>query len=95
MLDNGFRLQAGSQVGFLVGAKAKVGDTKADAKDNLKRVDFGLVAAMRYVNPKSEFVIDTRYNIGLSNINENSSVKSYNRSLQVGGGTFLSINNVS
>jgi hypothetical protein len=41
MFDNGFRLQAGLQVGFLVGAKAKVGDTKVYAKDNLKTVDLG------------------------------------------------------
>jgi Outer membrane protein beta-barrel domain len=94
MLENGFSLQARSQLGFLVSAKAKVGDTKIDIKDNLKAADFGLVASMRYANPKSGFGIDTTYNIGLSNINENSSLKSYNRGLQVRG-TFLSINNVS
>jgi Outer membrane protein beta-barrel domain len=84
MFDNGFRLQAGPQVGFLVSAKAKVGDTKIDVKDDLKTVDFGIGAGVGYVDPKSGFGIDARYNLGLSNINENSTVKSYNRGLQVG-----------
>jgi hypothetical protein len=84
MFDNGFRLQAGPQVGFLVSAKAKVGDTKIDVKDDLKKVDFGIGAGLGYVDPKSGFGIDARYNLGLSNINENSSPKSYNRGLQVG-----------
>lgn len=84
MFDNGFRIQAGPQVGFLVSAKAKVGDTKVDVKDNLKTVDFGLGAGLGYVDPKSGFGIDARYNLGLSNINENNTAKSYNRGLQVG-----------
>jgi hypothetical protein len=84
MFDNGFRLQAGPQVGFLVGAKAKVGDTKIDIKNDLKKVDFGIGAGLGYVDPKSGFGVDARYNLGLSNINENNSTKSYNRGLQVG-----------
>lgn len=84
MFDNGFRLQAGPQIGFLISAKAKVGDTKIDVKDNLKKVDFGLGAGLGYVDPKSGFGIDARYNLGLSNINDNNSIKSYNRGLQIG-----------
>jgi hypothetical protein len=84
MFDNGFRLQAGPQVGFLVSAKAKVGSTEIDLKDNLKKVDFALGAGIGYVHPSTGFGVDARYNLGLSNINENSTVKSYNRGLQVG-----------
>jgi Outer membrane protein beta-barrel domain len=84
MFDNGFRLQAGPQIGFLVSAKAKTGSTEIDLKNNLKKVDFALGAGIGYVHPASGFGVDARYNIGLSNINENGSVKSYNRGLQVG-----------
>ena len=84
MFDNGFRLEAGPQLGFLVGAKAESGNVKTDIKNNLKSVDFGLGAGIGYVHPASGFGVDARYNLGLSNINDNSSVKSTNRGLQLG-----------
>ena len=75
MFDNGFRLQAGPQVGFLV---------SADNKDNLNPVDFGVSIGASYVVPSTGFGIDTRYNLGLSNINKDDAVKSTNRGLQLG-----------
>ena len=44
MFDNGFRLQAGPQVGFLINGKAETNDSKTDVKDNFKTVDFALGA---------------------------------------------------
>ncbi len=84
MFDNGFRLEAGPQIGFLVNAKAKTPNSTVDIKNNFKKVDFGLGAGIGYVNPTSNFGIDARYNLGLSNINENTSSKSTNRGFQVG-----------
>ena len=84
MFDNGFRLQAGPQIGFLLAAKAKTGSTEIDFKDNLKKVDFSIGAGIGYVNPATGFGVDARYNIGVSNINDNTTSKSYNRGLQVG-----------
>ena len=84
MFDNGFRLQAGPQVGFLVNAKIKKPNSTIDVKDRFKKVDVGLGAGIGYVNPSTNFGIDARYNLGLSNINDNSSVKSTNRGFQVG-----------
>jgi hypothetical protein len=84
MFDNGFRLQAGPQLGFLVNAKSKIGNTSIDTKDNFKGVDLGASVGMSYVSPPSGFGFDVRYNIGLSNINENSAVNSNNRGLQLG-----------
>ena len=84
MFDNGFRIQAGPQVGFLISAKSKTGSTETDFKDNLKSVDFALGMGLGYVNPASGLGIDARYNLGLSNINDNSSVKSTNRGFQLG-----------
>jgi len=85
MFDNGFRLQAGPQVGFLLGAKSKFGSTEIDVKDQLNTVDFGIGAGIGYVHPPSGFGVDARYNLGLSNMNENSAAgKSYNRGFQLG-----------
>ena len=84
MFDNGFRLEAGPQFGFLVNAKAKTPNSTADIKNNFKKVDVGLGIGIGYVNPESNFGIDARYNLGLSNINENTSTKSTNRGFQVG-----------
>jgi hypothetical protein len=84
MFDNGFRLQAGPQVGFLTSAKSETNNTKTDFKDNLNSVDFALGAGVGYVNPPTGFGVDARYNLGLSDINKNGSVKSTNRGFQLG-----------
>ncbi len=39
MFDNGLRLQAGPQVGFLIGAKSKTGDVETDIKTDLSPID--------------------------------------------------------
>ena len=75
MFDNGFRLQAGPQVGFLV---------SADNKDDLNPIEFGVSFGASYVVPSTGFGIDARYNLGLSNINKESDVKSTNRGIQLG-----------
>jgi len=75
MFDNGFRLQAGPQVGFLV---------NADNKDELNPIEFGVSFGASYVVPSTGFGIDARYNLGLSNINKDSDVKSTNRGIQLG-----------
>ncbi len=75
MFDNGFRLQAGPQVGFLI---------SADNKDNLNPIDIGISIGASYVHPPTGFGIDARYNLGLSNINKNSDVNSTNRGFQLG-----------
>ncbi len=85
MFDNGFRIQAGPQVGFLINAKTEVGNVETDVKDQLKTVDFGVGAGIAYVDPRSGFGVDARYNLGLSDINDdNSNSKSTNRGFQVG-----------
>jgi len=84
MFDNGFRLQAGPQVGFLVSAKSKNNNDIINIKDNYKPIDFGVSIGASYVVPSTGFGIDARYNLGLSNINKESSVNSTNRGLQLG-----------
>ncbi len=84
MFDNGFRLMAGPQVGFLVSAKTEIDNTKTDVKDNLKKIELAFGVGASYVHPPSGFGVDARYNFGLNNINEMGTVNSYNRGLQVG-----------
>jgi hypothetical protein len=84
MFDNGFRLQAGPQVGFLINAETETNGASTDVKNNLKTVDFGLGVGVGYVHTASGFGVDARYNLGLSNINESDAVKSTNRGVQVG-----------
>ena len=84
MFDNGFRLEAGPQVGFLTGAKAVTGKTSVDVKDNLTTADFGLGFGVGYLNPPTGFGVDARYNLGLTDINKNSTVTSMNRGFQLG-----------
>ncbi len=80
MFDNGFRLQAGPQLGFLVGAKAN----GTDVKDDFKGVDIGVGIGASYVHPPSGFGVDFRYNHGLSSISENDAFETYNRGFQLG-----------
>lgn len=80
MFDNGFRLQAGPQLGFLVSARAN----GENVKDNYKGVEVGLGIGASYVHPPSGFGVDARYNHGLSNINNNEAIDSYNRGFQLG-----------
>ena len=86
MFDNGFRFEAGPQVGLLLTAKADNGTTKTDIKSDLKPVDVGLALGLGYIHVPSGFGVDARYNLGLSNINDddNSTLKANNRGFQLG-----------
>lgn len=75
MFDNGFRLQAGPQVGFLV---------SSDNNEDFSPVDLALSVGASYVVPATGFGIDLRYNLGLNDINKSSTVKSTNRGVQLG-----------
>jgi len=84
MFNNGFRLQAGPQLGILASAKSGSNNNKVDVKDNFENLDLGLGMGASYVNPATNFGIDIRYNVGLSNINKNGNTNYYNRGLQAG-----------
>ena len=75
MFDDGFRIQAGPQIGFLVSA-----DNKADYNP----IDFALSLGVSYVVPSTGFGIDLRYNHGLNDISKSNDVKSTNRGMQLG-----------
>ncbi len=84
MFDNGFRIEAGPQVGFLASAKFKVNNASTDVKDNYKGTDFGLAAGIGYVHPPSGFGVDARYVFGLTGVNKTGSPDLTNRGAQIG-----------
>ena len=75
MFDNGFRIQAGPQLGFLV---------SSDDDIDYNPVDFALSVGVSYVVPSTGFGVDLRYNHGLNDINKSSDVKATNRGIQFG-----------
>ena len=70
MFGDGFRLQAGPQVGFLVGAKRQdQDDNRFNIKENYEAVDFSLAAGLSFVS-SSGLGADVRWLFGLTNIND-------------------------
>ena len=84
MFDNGFRIEAGPQLGFLLNAKLDAGADEEDVKDDFKSVDFGIGAGLGYIHVPSGFGVNARYNLGLTNISESDAVESNNRGFQIG-----------
>ena len=84
MFDNGFRIQAGPQLGIMVNAESETNGVETELNDNLAAIDFALGAGLGWIHVPSGFGVDARYNFGITNINENSSVKSSNRGFQLG-----------
>jgi hypothetical protein len=84
MFSNGFRLEAGPQLGFLVSAKSEVNNTNINVKSSFNTVDFAVGLGVGYIKPSTGLGAGLRYNAGLSNINDNSSVKSTNNGFQLG-----------
>ena len=64
---NGLFFEAGPQVGFLVAAQQKVGNTSTDVKSRYNAVDFGYLAGLGYQR-KTGLGIGLRYNGGFTNI---------------------------
>ncbi len=83
MFGDGFRLETGPQLGILAAAHAKVLKTSTDIKDNFRTADFAWAFGLGYIT-HSGFGVDARYNLGLTNINDASATKVYNRVFQAG-----------
>ena len=62
----GLAIKAGVQPGFLMSCKTAIGDDEVDAKDFAEKFDLSIPVGVSY--EISDFVIDARYNFGLTNI---------------------------
>jgi hypothetical protein len=84
MFDNGFRLQAGPQVGFLLDGKIEgdAGGADVDIADDLKKIDAGVGLGVGYLS-YSGLGIEGRYNLGLTNINDVGTNELRNRVFQI------------
>ena len=83
-------IEAGPQIGFLVSAKNRTTDGNVKIQDQ-KTVDFGLNLGLAY-DLKNGMFFQTRYNLGLSNVNSGSdsnAVKYTNDVIQVSVGIKL------
>lgn len=83
MTDNGFRLQTGPQLGFLVSAKTKVDDVEENRKESFKGTDFSWTFGAGYLFPGG-FGLDARYNLGINDVWEPSNAEIKNSVFQFG-----------
>lgn len=71
MFDNGFRIEAGPQVGFLISAKLKDANGEAqDLDEGYNTVTFSIPVGVGYLL-STGFGFDARYNFGISNLADN------------------------
>lgn len=87
MFDNGFRLQTGPQIGFLVDVNDKQNgnETGILTSSDFKSTDVSWSFGLGYLD-YSGLGFDARYNLGISNISNFSgdATKLHNRVIQVG-----------
>ncbi len=69
MFNNGFRLEGGPQLGFLLNAKTKTNDVTED-NNSFESISISIPLGVGYLS-SSGWGLDARYVFGLSNINEN------------------------
>lgn len=67
MFDNGFRIETGPQIGFLLSAKNKTSNTTTDLKSQFKSTAFSIPLGLGYLTTTG-LGFDARYNFGISNI---------------------------
>ena len=73
---SGFNVVTGPQVGFLLSANIKAQGQSEDVKSSFKSTEFAWDFGVGYEIPKCPVGIEFRYNLGLSNIADNSSSSS-------------------
>lgn len=71
MVADGFALEAGPQVGFLLSATTKTPNSSYDSKNAFSAVDFSLGFGAGY-DIGENFNVGLRYNLGLTKLNKDS-----------------------
>ena len=70
---SGLFAETGPQLGFLLSAKVKESGQTTDVKSASQSTDFSWAFGVGYKIPKINLGIDARYNLGLTNVNKDSS----------------------
>ena len=83
MVNDGFRLQSGPQIGFLISAECEIGDVEINVDDVYDAVDFSWSFGAGYLFSNG-LGIDARYNLGLNNISDDDDFEAKNRVFQIG-----------
>ncbi len=78
-IAKGLAVKLGAQLGINVSAKQKFNKMTADVGDNIEAVDFSIPVGLSY--EYQNFVLDARYNWGLSNIVKGSGDNSVRNSV--------------
>ena len=76
----GFSLEVGPQIGFLLKAEGEVDGISVDFKDEVKNIDFGLNFGVGY-KMKNGLNFGVRYNLGLSNTNDMEGIDDKNQNI--------------
>ena len=83
MFNNGFRIEAGPQLGILTRAKIKDEDDNEEENDEaFKSTNVGLGFGLNYLS-QTGFGIGGRYNLGLNKINEENFIDAKGRAFQI------------
>jgi hypothetical protein len=83
MFNEGFRVQTGPQVGFMVSAEREEGHEEVDVSNDFSTFDFAWSFGASYLFPKG-VGIDARYNLGITDFAESPVYKAKNQVFQVG-----------
>lgn len=83
MTGSGFRFQTGPQIGIMTTAKSKVAGVEVDISEAVSTVDFGWAFGASYMF-SGGIGVDARYNLGITDVNENPTVEDRNRVIQLG-----------
>lgn len=83
MVHDGLRLETGPQVGFLVNAQSKNGNTSVKVKDNFQPTDVSWAFGVGYLTP-ARLGFDVRYNLGLTDITKSTGSNLHNSVIQAG-----------
>ncbi len=82
MFNNGFRIEAGPQLGFLMNEKYEDEDGEEYEDDDFKSTNVALGLGLNYLS-NSGLGVGGRYNLGLSDISEANGTKIKNNTFQI------------
>jgi hypothetical protein len=83
MFSNGFRIEAGPQLGILTRSKIKdQDDSEAENDDAFKSTNVGVGLGLNYLS-QTGFGVGGRYNLGLNKINEEGFIDAKGRAFQI------------